>query len=81
MFEVTYHGMCHCAKTKGSTWESHRPTVYNICPFNLSNIHTIMTCEEGAVGNLLAQQGNFIFLTICKISNYKPDSTTKQLAL
>lgn len=50
MFEVTYHGMCHCAKTKGSTGESHRPTVYNICPFNLSNIHTIMTCEEGAVG-------------------------------
>jgi hypothetical protein len=27
--------------------------------------------------NLVAQSGNFIFLTIYKISIYKPDSTTK----
>lgn len=30
--------------------------------------------------NLLAQRGNFIFLTIYKISIYKPDSTTNVLA-
>lgn len=40
MCEVTYHGMCHFARAKGSTQESQRPGVYNICPFNLSNIHT-----------------------------------------
>lgn len=40
MCEVTYHGMCHFARAKSSTWESQRPGVYNTCPFNLSNIHT-----------------------------------------
>lgn len=49
MCEVTYHGMCHFARAKGSTWESQRPGVSNICPFNLSNIHTIMAREERPV--------------------------------
>jgi hypothetical protein len=31
--------------------------------------------------NLLAQQGNFIFWAIYKISTYKPDSTIKLPAL
>ena len=40
-----------------------------------------MTCDVGAVEkkNLLAQQGDFIFLTLYKV--YKSDSTNKLLAL